>query len=558
MAPELSAITPAIPPSAENDGLLRRLVWTTLARIALVSLLLSASAVILFRVDEGQLSTLEQALFSLIIVSYGASLAYLLVLRSVRERHRRLAWAQVVGDVLIAASLVWLTGGVESIFVFMFPLAVVTASVLLYRRGAIVAAVLSSLALSVVGIGLNTGLLPTASSPLQRMPLSRLTFFLFAHSSAVFLSAALASYLAEQLRSTKERLSLKEQDYLVLELLHESILRSVGSGIVTADRYGRITFLNRAAERVLCCSLIEAQGEPIERRLPALEGHLKGTPFERFEAEHSATGGPPRRLGFAVSPLYDREGTSQGHVVAVEDLTSIRAMEEGLKRSEKLAAVGALAAGLAHELRNPLASISGSIQLLHENRAFGDDERQLMSIVLRETDRLNALVTDFLRFARPKPNQLEPLDLREVVSSTVTLFRNDPTRREVVLEEELAEELPVMADVGQLGQVLWNLLGNAAEAMSGRGGRVRLIGKRWQSEVVLEVADDGPGIAAEDMPHIFEPFYTTKARGTGLGLAIVHAIVQGHGGEVQVRSEEGRGTAFTVRLPARSEQAVSG
>jgi two-component system sensor histidine kinase PilS (NtrC family) len=545
------------PTNAEDGGLYRRLVWATLARIAVVSVLLAASAAVLFR-GSARLGHIEQALFSIILATYAASLLYLLVLRGAKRLHRRLAYAQVVGDVLISSCLVWLTGGAESILVFMFPLTVVTAAVLLYRRGAIVAAVLSSAALSVVAIGLNDDWLPSAKVAMDQpeMPLPRLAFFLFAHASAVFLSAALASYLAEQLRSTRERLTLRESDYLALEQLQESILRSVTSGIVTVDRFGRITFMNRAAESICGFSLEKAQGESAEHRLPALAARLSAAASERFEAEHQTDGGYRRRLGFAVSPLYDREGKNRGHVVAVEDLTGIRAMEENLKRSEKLAAVGTMAAGLAHELRNPLASMSGSIQLLHESKAFEDDERQLMSIVLREADRLNGLVTDFLRFARPVPNQLEQLDLGEVVASTVTLFRNDPTRRAVEVQVELNGELPVVADRRQLGQVLWNLLSNAAEAMP-QGGQVRLSGRLANGSAQLEVKDDGPGIAADDLPHIFEPFYTTKARGTGLGLAIVHSILQGHGGEIAVESVEGKGTRFSLKLPLRPAQARS-
>lgn len=545
-----------VPP--ENDSLFRRLVWTTLLRIALVSALLSVAAALLFRAEEKHLSAVEQALFAIVIGTYAASLGYLLILRSAKAWRGQLAYAQVVGDVLIAACLVWLTGGTESILLFMFPLAVVTSAVLLYRRGAIFAALLSTAALGVVVFGLRSGFLPSPSAVENQppMPLPRIAFFLFAHVSAVFLSAALASYLAEQLRSTRERLTVREHDYLALERLNESIVRSVSSGIVTADRDGRVTHLNRAAEEICGFTLAQAQGEPVERRLPALAAHLRASGPERFEAEHRTASGERRWLSFAVAALYDRDGTSQGHVVAVEDLTSIRAMEEDLKRSEKLAAVGALAAGLAHELRNPLASMSGSIELLHDTTGLGEEERRLMGIVLREADRLNALVRDFLRFAKPTPVQLEQVDLAELARQTVTLFRNDAQRKAVTVEEDLEGPLPAAADAGQLSQVLWNLLVNAAEAMPG-GGRVTLKGRLAGPSVVLEIRDEGQGIAASDLPHVFEPFYTTKVGGTGLGLAIVHAIVQNHGGEVQVQSSAGKGAVFAVRLPRRQAEAAS-
>ncbi len=477
----------------------RRLVWLTLLRIALVSVLLAGSAALVLQGDDTQIGQVEQALFSIILGTYSASLVYLLVLRGARAWHLRLAYAQVLGDVLIAACMVWLTGGAESILVFLFPLAVVISAVLLGRRGAVGAAALSSLGLTFVSVGLNGGWLPSPSAGVLPLPLPRLSFFLFAQTSGIFLSAALASYLAEQLQATRERLTRSELDYLALEQLHESIVRSISSGLITVDREGRVTFLNGAAERLCGFSLAHVRGEPAEKRLPALAGALGASGPRRFEAEHVAAG-VTRRLGFALAPLYDREGQSHGHVIAVEDLTGIRAMEESLRKSEQLAVVGAMAAGLAHELRNPLASMTGSVQLLCDGRSGSADEHKLMHIVLREADRLNTLVSDFLQFARPQPNQVEPVDLRDVVGTTLTLFRNDPARR----------------------------------------------------QVVMEVADDGPGIAAKDLPHVFEPFFTTKASGTGLGLAIVDSIIRQHGGEVQVRSAPGKGTAFCVRLPART------
>ncbi len=250
-----------------------------------------------------------------------------------------------------------------------------------------------------------------------------------------------------------------------------------------------------------------------------------------------------------MAPLFDREGANRGHVVALEDLTSIRAREEAMRRAEQLAAVGAMAAGLAHELRNPLASMSGSIQLLSEGKAFAEDEQKLMGIVLREADRLNGLVSDFLQFARPSPAQLEPVRLREVITSTLMLFSNDPARRGVEVTTELNGDPVLLADARQLGQLLWNLLANAADAMPG-GGQVRIGARTESGRVELTVADSGPGIDRDALEHVFEPFYTTKEQGTGLGLAIVHSIVGGHGGQIEVESQEGLGATFRISLPA--------
>ena len=533
----------------EGEGLYRRLVWLTLLRIAIVTVLLGAAAAVVLKSDTEDLGRVEQVLYGLILATYAASLAYLFVLRKTRRIRDRFAYVQISGDVLIAACLVYLTGGAESIVVFMFPLTVVSAAVVLYRRGAVVSAVLSSLALAVVTVGLNGPLLPPPSPALAQplMPLPRLAFVLFANVSAIFLAAALASYLAEQVRSTRERLTLREHDYLALEILHESIVRSVAAGIVTTDRFGRITYVNPAAQRLGDLLPKSVLGDLVERHFPELEGRLQQErPIERFEAEHATSGGARRRLGFTLAPLVDSAGTNHGWIVSFEDLTDFRAMEEMVRRSERLAAIGGMAAGLAHEIRNPLASMTGSIQLLAENKVFAEDDRRLMGIVLREADRLDGLVTDFLQFARPAPLQARAIDLAEVIASTLELFRNDPTKRHVRLEEQVEAPLRLLGDPGQLGQVLWNLLANAAEATSGGGTISVRASCQDDTGVVLVVEDDGEGISSEDLPRVFDPFFTTKERGTGLGLATVHSIIQAHSGEIAVSSRPGEGTTFKI------------
>ncbi|HCF59778.1 MAG TPA: PAS domain-containing sensor histidine kinase [Myxococcales bacterium] len=537
---------------AEGESLYRRLVWLTLLRIAVVTVLLAAAAAAVLRSDAEDLGRVEQVLYGLILATYAASLGYLFVLRKTKRIKDRFAFVQITGDVLIAACLVYLTGGAESIVAFMFPLTVVSAAVVLYRRGAIVAAVLSSILLAVVTVGLNAKLLPPPSPSLvpASMPLGRLAFVLLAHISAIFLAAALASYLAEQVRSARERLTLREHDYLALEILHESIVRSVASGIVTSDRFGRITYVNPAAERLGGLSSRAAVGEPVEKHFPVLAGRLQSdVPVERFEAEHATPSGEQRRLAMTLAPLVDRETRNHGWVVSFEDLTSIRAMEEAIRRSERLAAVGGMAAGLAHELRNPLASMTGSIQLLAENSVFEDDDRRLMSIVLREADRLDGLVTDFLRFARPAPLQACDIDVAEIVGSALQLFRNDPTKRHVALEERIDRPLSMHGDAGQLGQVLWNLLANASEALS-EDGRITVEATRKEKgAIVLSVEDSGEGISSEDLPRVFDPFFTTKERGSGLGLATVHSIIQAHCGSIAVESRRGVGTKFIISFP---------
>jgi two-component system sensor histidine kinase PilS (NtrC family) len=238
-----------------------------------------------------------------------------------------------------------------------------------------------------------------------------------------------------------------------------------------------------------------------------------------------------------------------GLAILFEDQTALREMQEAVRRGDRLAAVGQLAAGLAHELRNPLASMSGAVELLSRGRGLSDAERRLMEIVMREAERLNALVTDFLAFARPTATQLQPTDVAALADETLGVFRHSPSATRIELLRSGATSLRVMADPAQLRQVLWNLLQNAADAMKGEGDITVDVGLTATSLCRIAVADSGPGIPAADVEHLFEPFFTTKPQGTGLGLAFVHRMVEAHGGRVEVQSAPGQGATFSVLLP---------
>jgi len=240
-------------------------------------------------------------------------------------------------------------------------------------------------------------------------------------------------------------------------------------------------------------------------------------------------------------------------MILFEDLTALRETQEAVRRSDRLAAVGHLAAGLAHELRNPLASMSGAVELLGRGSKLTDAERRLMEIVAREAERLNALVKDFLAFARPADAQLEPTDVAALSDETLGVFRHSPGAAGIELLRSGVTSLRVKADQAQLRQVLWNLLQNAADAMNGQGHITLDVNVTRTGFCRIAVADSGPGIPAEHLEHLFEPFFTTKAIGTGLGLAFVHRIVEAHGGRVEVQSAPGSGTTFAVILPRGME-----
>ncbi|MBK9516511.1 MAG: PAS domain-containing protein [Anaeromyxobacter sp.] len=523
-----------------DPALHKKLVWLTFFRLVSVTVLLVGTVAVSWNVAEEKAS-FTGPLYGLVIGTYLAALASAWWLRLGRAL-RPLAYAQIAFDVATAAAVVGFTGWAESVFVFMFSLAIVNGAILLYRRGALIALLLALLTY----LGLELLLARAAGAP--PWPL------LFVHAGAFAATAALAGYLAEQLRHTGERLAERESDLAAITALHESIVQSVTSGLVTLDVAGRVTFLNRAGEQIMGLGRREVVGQPAARWFAAFR-----TDTARGETDLVAAGGAALRLGYSTFPLLGRSGRALGTAVIFQDLTELRAMEVRLGRSERLADLGQLAAGLAHELRNPLASMMGSVELLRAS-SLGEDDRRLLDIVLREGGRLAQLVTEFLAFARPTPPRREPVDLAALAAETLEAFTFDPAAAGLELARRL-EPATTRGDADQLRQVLWNLLVNAAQALgagSAGGGRGRIevaCGPAPGGGALLSVADDGPGIDPEDRPRLFTPFFTTKPEGTGLGLATIHRIVDAHGGAVAVEGEPGRGARFTVRLPGAAGPA---
>jgi two-component system sensor histidine kinase PilS (NtrC family) len=280
------------------------------------------------------------------------------------------------------------------------------------------------------------------------------------------------------------------------------------------------------------------------------------TPF-RWERSYACEDGRALMLGCSGAVLRDHKGDPFGHLIVFQDLTYYKQMEEDLRRKEKLAAIGEMAAGLAHEIRNPLASLYGSIQLLQGEVSLEGTQERLMGIVLKESERLDALITDFLLFAFPHVGQRQSILLRELVEETLELFKKGPHFQdtfEILLDVEPA--IRIDGNRRQIQQILWNLLLNATQAMP-EGGEIRVEAEQTQevpgqSSVSWRVRDKGRGIAADNLRKIFDPFYTSRQGGTGLGLAIVHRIVENHGGRVHVQSEPGKGTVFEIELPDSS------
>jgi two-component system sensor histidine kinase PilS (NtrC family) len=519
---------------AEGGDLHRKLVWLTFFRLVTITVLLGGTAFVNWQFGA-QANDVVAPLYAVVAATYGASLVLVVLLRArLPALDRVIAAAQVALDVGLAVAVVSITGVTESVFVFMFLLAIVNGAILLHRAGA--------------GLALAAALLAYGAMVWRLHPAPMLVRgTLFAHSSAFIATAALAGFLAEQLRRTGERLAVSESDLATVTALHESIVQSVTSGLVTLDRAGRITFMNRAAEQISGLAFAQVAGQPGDRFFPAF------TRGGRDELEWVTPGGARRLLGYTGFDLQGRAGERPaGTAVIFQDLTELRAMEVTVERSKRLADLGTVAAGLAHELRNPLASISGCVELLGAAKGLSPEDQRVMGIVLRETARLDQLLTRFLEFTRPAPPQRRPADLAAILGETLDVFQADPAAAGLHVERAL-ESAPVTCDPDQLRQVAWNLVANAGQACRGAGrpGTVRVAcAPAPGGGATLSVEDDGPGIPPAELSRIFTPFFTTKAGGTGLGLAVVQRIADAHGGAVEVDSAPGQGARFTVRLPA--------
>ncbi|MCG6920178.1 MAG: PAS domain-containing protein [Acidobacteria bacterium] len=495
--------------------------------------------------------------YFVIVATYVLTVGHAIALRFVSSR-LVLAHAQVVGDLLIITALVLVTGGVRTGFLLLYPLSVLSATMLVPRRQALsiagVATILYGGLLAAVRLGLVP---PQGLSDVVELELRPILYSVFVLGVACATVAVLGSYLAESLQHAGHQLEMAEVEVADLRELNQVIVDSIQSGLIMTDAEGHIRHVNAFGEGILGRRASALLTMPLRDVLGSnllgsaeLRARAASRALARLELRYHHPGGSELDLGVSVTPLATAEAARGGYLVVFQDLTDVRRLEAELRTNEKLAAVGEMAAQLAHEIRNPLGSIRGSAQVLAGEPGFSADQGHLLTIISRESKRLSDTLNRFLFQARSSGKPRDVVDLRPLLEEAVTLLRNGPEigpDHAVRLETDDGPHL-CLADRDQITQVFWNLARNGLEAMP-EGGDLVVSLRRVGADVVLTVRDQGRGMAREEQRRVFEPFQSSSAMGTGLGLAIVYRIVREHGGDISVRSAPARGTEVELRLP---------
>lgn len=543
----------------------KRFTWFILIRLLVVSFFLGLTIVLNLKEPDAISVRALFHLIRLIIATYAFSICSLLFLNLAPKYRQPFTYVQIIWDILFVTLLILITGGVVSPFSFIYILSIANASTFLSRREAYYTASLCAILYGGMLVMQLYGMLQPegiALYPLQNYTRTYAFYTFLVNIVAFYLTAFLTGQLAERIRRTETALLEKEIDYEELERLHSSIVANINSGLVTVNNQGKIRVFNRYAEQITQFSQADAYNKPLIRIFPGLTDHNIVFDLDwSVEIRYKPTHGTGRILRFNSSPLCDKDGSPIGSVISFSDLTRVRRMEEELKRSDRLAAIGQLSARMAHEIRNPLASISGSVQLLAQHDDIPEEDCRLFDIIVRETDRLNALINDFLVYARPKQSEKSQVQLHGLIEDIKSLVTGDLKFSGIEIIEDASTDIYIFVDSDQFKQVFWNLLLNAAEAMPD-GGRIWIHAlKRDNADlqinarriVKITIADDGPGMDQQQTKSIFEPFFTTKVHGSGLGLATVYRIIEAHGGRITLKSWPGKGTAFDIYLPDESK-----
>jgi two-component system sensor histidine kinase PilS (NtrC family) len=547
------------PPAATNETTKRaenKLGWLIVGRL-LTALLLFIVSLVWNRAGDPQ-QILSRSINLLLIVA-ALTTVYAVIFR-LSQNTLLQARLQLAVDILIVTWLVWHSGVIQSPYIALYIVIIAISSLFFIARDAVVTSVVCAVAFTACAVSLMSHTPAAANDSLQQTVQAVGMF-----DVAFFVVGLLSARLAERQSRSDVRLLAATQSLASLRALHERIVESIRSGVVTTDLEGRIFTFNQAAVEITGYEEKTVRGKDASILFGDLKGRIaeslrtisSGEGGGRFETDCLTPEGLRLRLGYSISRLVSEANETTGMVITFQDLTQVRTLEETSRRQDRLAAIGRMAASIAHEIRNPLAAMRGSIQMLRSEMDTDSHQTELMEIILRESDRLNRIITDFLSYARPRSLVQSKVDVGVLLHQTFALLRHSP---EIFETQSIVEDVPdgpliVDADEGQLKQVFWNLARNALQAMPQGGTLTTQLERNSSNRLRISFSDTGRGMTPDQVEHLFEPFSSTTG-GTGLGLSIVYQIIRDHGGTINVRSREGQGTTITIELPAATSNEV--
>jgi two-component system, NtrC family, sensor histidine kinase PilS len=472
---------------------------------------------------------------------------------------RTLGTPLVLMDLVVIAGLVYLTGGAASVFASLFGVVILLAALLLGPEAALITTATALVLHIFVALGLAAGiLLPPPDAPRAVYEISpvALSLALTGHASALLVVGLLSRALAVRVRRAGGDVRRAQASAKRLERLNTSIIANIGSGLATVDTDGSIASLNPAAQRILGAASGSLVGADARALLPLADTPLPPARSERLDGTGRRADGSEFPCGLTASRLRGEDEDLT--LIVFQDLTELKRLKDQAEQAERLASLGRIAASLAHEIRNPLGAISGSVQLVRGSSSLDEDERRLLAIVSREVERLDDLVATMLAASRPGEPARRFIDLRGVAADVVDLVGRGPlasSKDRIRIHGE--GEVRAFADDRQIRQVLWNLIKNALVATP-EGGGIEIRVTRMDAGARIDVDDCGPGIPIEARARLFEPFYSGQPLGVGLGLSIVDQIVRAHGGRVEATESPLGGARFVVEIPDERSAEGSG
>jgi two-component system sensor histidine kinase PilS (NtrC family) len=518
------------------------LAWLIKVRVAIISFLLAVELLIVNLTPNN----VPVHVFETLIVAWFTVSFFFFVLKSLWIEYKPQAIVQIFTDLAFVTGVVYVTGGIDTFFNFLYPLVIIVASILLPRYWSYLTAAVSFILFGSLLELCYFDKLPTYQTS-SRGDAKSLLLVILINFFAYLAVAHLSSSLAAKLRQAGKELQDKSGELLSLQALHENVVHSIRNGLITTDLEGRITLMNTPGQKLLERTASSVYGRYVSElfldRLPLLEtlsgqGEVRGLTPE----------GKEKTFGINITALTVPEHGTIGYVYTLEDRTELRRLEGEVRMRDRLAAVGRLAAGIAHEIRNPLASIAGSINVLSEVTPFNDEQQALVNIITRESTRLNAIISDFLVYSREKSFKFSRMDLVPLLEDALVLLANRSQTGELHIVREYAMPAAFAAiDADRIKQVFWNLLENAVRAMNGKG-TITISVRPAGDSIQVGIRDTGPGIPPNLAEKIFEPFQSHFEGGTGLGLAIVYQIVHAHGAKIFVRSTPGSGAEFVFEI----------